>query len=110
MTTRISVEPATVRQWQLEDREFVLLDCREQDEYDFVHLPGCVLFPLSEIAEQLNDLTEYQNQTIVVYCHHGVRSQRVAHWLLGQGFASVFNMAGGIDRWSLEVDPKLPRY
>lgn len=110
MTTRTSVEPTTVRQWHLENREFVLLDCREQNEYDFAHLPGCVLYPLSGIAERLTDLTEYQNQTIVVYCHHGVRSQRVAQWLLSQGFENVFNLAGGIDRWSLEVDPQLPRY
>jgi rhodanese-related sulfurtransferase len=110
MTQRMTVEPTTVRQWQLENREFVLLDCREQDEFDFVRLPGCVLFPMSEIGGRLSELKEFQTQTMVVYCHHGVRSLRVAQWLSGNGFAEVYNLAGGIDRWSLEVDPQLPRY
>lgn len=110
MTQRMTIEPTTVRQWQLENREFVLLDCREQDEFDFVHLPGCVLLPMSEIGGRLPELNELQTQTVVVYCHHGVRSSRVAQWLSSNGFSEVYNMAGGIDRWSLEVDPQLPRY
>jgi rhodanese-related sulfurtransferase len=45
-----------------------------------------------------------------VYCHHGVRSRQVANWLRGQGFAQVQSLAGGIDRWTLEIDATLPRY
>jgi rhodanese-related sulfurtransferase len=63
MTQRMTVEPTTVRQWQLENREFVLLDCREQDEFDFVRLPGCVLFPMSEIGGRLSELKEFQTRT-----------------------------------------------
>jgi len=47
---------------------------------------------------------------LIVYCHHGVRSQRVANWLTGNGFADVASMTGGIDLWSVEVQPELPRY
>jgi rhodanese-related sulfurtransferase len=110
MTKPMTVEPVVVRQWQLENREFVLLDCREQDEYDFVHLTGSVLFPMSEIGGRLEQLMEFRDQTVVVYCHHGVRSHRVAQWLQGNGFPEVYNLAGGIDRWSSEVDPQLSRY
>jgi rhodanese-related sulfurtransferase len=46
----------------------------------------------------------------VVHCHHGGRSLRVAHWLREQGFANAQSMAGGIDRWSQEIDPSVPRY
>ncbi|MBL8854668.1 MAG: rhodanese [Planctomycetaceae bacterium] len=110
MTKRTTIEPTTVQQWHLENRDFVLLDCREQNEFDYAHLPGCRLFPMSEIGSRLTELSEFRNRTIVVYCHHGVRSLRVANWLSSNGFTDVYNMAGGIDRWSLEVDPQTPRY
>ena len=58
----------------------------------------------------MRELDALRNDEIVVYCHHGVRSRQVAHWLRGQGFAQVKSLAGGIDRWSQEIDPTLPRY
>jgi rhodanese-related sulfurtransferase len=48
--------------------------------------------------------------SVIVYCHRGVRSLQVVNWLREQGLATCQSMAGGIDRWSLEVDPKVPRY
>ena len=47
---------------------------------------------------------------LIVFCHHGVRSLNVVHWLREQGVEACRSMAGGIDRWSLEIDPKVPRY
>lgn len=88
----------------------LLLDCREQQEYELVRLEGARLIPMSELAERVEEIRDYQDQPIAVYCHHGVRSQRVAHWLAQQGFSDVSSLAGGIDRWSLEVQPSLPRY
>jgi len=90
--------------------DFLLLDCREQDEYDAVKIDGCKLYPMSQIQEQLDQLQPHQEREIVVYCHHGGRSLRVAMWLRGQGFTKSCSMSGGIDQWAQEIDQSLPRY
>ena len=90
--------------------EFLLLDCREQDEWDFVHIEGARLLPMSQIQQRIGELDEHRELEIVVYCHHGVRSLQVAFWLQQQGFSRVRSMSGGIDAWSQTVDPRLPRY
>lgn len=88
----------------------LLVDCREQHEWDLVRLEGAVLLPMSEIATRVGELAGRQDQHIVVYCHHGARSAQVANWLRGQGFAQAQSMAGGIDQWAVEIDPGLKRY
>jgi adenylyltransferase/sulfurtransferase len=90
--------------------EFLLIDCREADEYQKVHIDEARLVPMSVIQERLGELEPYRKKEIVVHCHHGGRSLKVTHWLRSQGFDFVQSMAGGIDRWAIEVDPKLPRY
>ena len=55
-------------------------------------------------------LREHEDKTIIVYCHHGVRSLKVTSLLRQHGFGSAVSMAGGIDRWSVEVDATVPRY
>ncbi|GAB4148067.1 MAG: rhodanese-like domain-containing protein [Planctomycetaceae bacterium] len=96
---------------KLDSREvFVLLDCREQVEFDFAHLEGAVFIPMSELTTRYEELAEHREQELVVYCHHGQRSLHVAHWLQNQGFTNVKSMNGGIDCWSLEIDPEIPRY
>lgn len=88
----------------------VLLDCRERNEYELVRLDSARLVPMSELAQRVGELDQLRESEIVVYCHHGVRSRQVANWLRGQGFANVKSLAGGIDRWSQEIDTTLPRY
>jgi len=105
-----SLPPSAVRQWLDDQRPFLLLDCREHVEYDFARIENSQLLPMSEIADRLDELNGYRDSPIVVYCHHGVRSLHVANWLIGNGFTQVHNLEGGIDRWSLEVDPQVPRY
>lgn len=92
------------------DEEFLLLDCRERDEYDAVHLSRSTLLPMSEIQNRVEELSAYKAGEIVVYCHHGIRSLNVAIWLRQQGYANVKSMSGGIDEWSMSVDRSLPRY
>jgi rhodanese-related sulfurtransferase len=87
-----------------------LLDVREFEENQFVALPGSLLIPLGELAERLDELEPWKSQTFVVYCHHGIRSARAVGFLRSQGFTGALNLAGGIDRWSAEVDPGAPRY
>ncbi len=58
------------------------------------------------MAEKLSN----RDETLLIQCHHGVRSARVAEFLFRNGFTHVYNLAGGIDAWSREVDPGVPRY
>ena len=90
--------------------DFLLLDCREQDEFNVARIAGSTLIPMREIPNRLSELEPFQEKRIIIHCHHGGRSSRVTNWLRQQGFASAQNMTGGIDAWSLEVDPTVPRY
>jgi adenylyltransferase/sulfurtransferase len=93
--------------WDRGDRPY-LLDVREPDEFDFVHLPGAVLMPLGDIATRSAELDP--GREIVVYCHHGVRSMRAVSYLRHIGLTGARNLTGGIEAWSLEVDPAVRRY
>ena len=90
--------------------QMVLIDCREADEYETARIEGAKLVPMSEIQQRLAELEPHRGQRVVVHCHHGGRSLRVANWLRGQGYSQAQSMAGGIDQWSQEIDPSVPRY
>ncbi len=92
------------------DGELLLVDCREPDEYAIAKIAGAKLVPMSQITERLVELDEHKERPLVVHCHHGGRSLRMVRWLREQGFATAQSMAGGIDQWSLEIDPAVPRY
>jgi len=81
---------------------------REHEELAIAALPGALHIPMREIPGCLEQLN--RDRPIVVMCHSGVRSRHVATFLLANNFKHVFNLAGGIDAWSAEVDPTLPRY
>src|SRR5690242_11382262 len=87
-----------------------LLDVREPEENQFVALPGSLLIPLGELAYRADEIEGWKNEEIVVYCHHGIRSLNAIGQLKHFGFTNLRNLAGGIDRWSTDVDPKFPRY
>ncbi len=89
---------------------FHLIDCREPDEHARVSLPGSTLLPMSEIAERVCELEGQEQSRLVVYCHLGIRSQRVAGWLREQGFERAQSLTGGIDQWAEEIDPQMVRY
>lgn len=89
---------------------FLLLDCREQSEYAVARIEGARLVPMSELTGRLGEFASYRETEIVVHCHHGGRSERVANWLRGQGFLKARTMVGGIDRWAEEIDRTVPRY
>lgn len=89
--------------------KIILVDCREPDENQYCRIEGSKLIPLSEFAERGPKELD-KNAEIYIHCHHGGRSQRACEFLEGQGFQSVANISGGIDAWSLRIDPKVPRY
>lgn len=90
--------------------DFLLLDVRERDEYELANIDGSTLLPLSELSQRAGELEPHRERHIIVYCHHGGRSGQVAEALRAGGFPRVQNMAGGIDQWSQQVDPAVPRY
>lgn len=94
------------------DTRPVVLDVREPWEVATAALAvdgaPTVNIPMHEIPQRLGELDPAQ--PVLSLCHHGVRSLQVAHFLERQGFAEVFNIAGGIDAWSREVDASVPLY
>lgn len=99
-----------VQQLLQADEDFLLIDCREPEEYELVHLDGAKLIPMRETPNRLGEIESYREKRVVVHCHHGGRSQRVVEWLREKGFNGAQNMTGGIDIWSQEIDSTLPRY
>jgi adenylyltransferase/sulfurtransferase len=91
--------------------DFLLLDVREQNEYDIVNIPGAKLLPLSIFqAKWEEELGDKKDKEIVIHCKMGGRSQQACDFLAAQGFANVSNVAGGVMAWVDQVDPSLPRY
>jgi rhodanese-related sulfurtransferase len=87
-----------------------LLDCRDPEEHNMVRIEGSTLVPMSELVDRQAEFAGLENHHTVVYCHHGVRSQRVAAWLREQGFSEVQSLAGGIDAWAEQIDLQMARY
>jgi rhodanese-related sulfurtransferase len=86
-----------------------LIDIREPEEHQICRIGGANLIPMRQISQQLERLEE-ATAPLIFFCHHGVRSLNVVEWLREQGLTDCQSMAGGIDAWSREVDPSVPRY
>ena len=87
-----------------------LLDVRQPWEHETAALPGSVLIPLDQLQARAAEVRPPAGAAVVVYCHHGIRSRSAAAFLERLGFPDVASLAGGIDAWSLCVDPHVPRY
>jgi adenylyltransferase/sulfurtransferase len=87
---------------------FTLVDVREPWEYDIAQIIGSRLIPLGELEERLTELP--REGVLVIQCHSGARSKQGARLLQQAGFANVYNLEGGIEAWSRDVDPTVPRY
>ena len=86
-----------------------LIDVREPEEFAICRIEGATLIPMRSIPQHLNELDDDGPQ-IVAICHHGVRSLSVVDWLRRNGIENCVSMAGGMDLWSVLVDPSVPRY
>lgn len=88
-----------------------LIDVREPEEFAVAHIEASGLIPMRSVPAELQRLESLADEgALMVICHHGVRSLQVVYWLRQQGLENCFSVAGGIDRWSLEIDPGVPRY
>ena len=105
------ITPQDVRKRVDSGEHITLVDVREPGEFELARIAGAELIPMRTVPAQLQHVEGLaDNAAVIVYCHHGVRSLQVVNWLREQGVAACQSMAGGIDRWSLEVDSTVPRY
>ncbi len=103
-----TIAPDQLKDMMNKDVPFVLLDVREEWEYRMVHLEGTMWIPFGELPRRCDEITP--GVEVVVYCHWGMRSLDAAFLLQQLGFKSVKSLAGGIDRWSQEIDTQILRY
>lgn len=87
-----------------------LLDVRQPEEHEYCHLPDSTLIPLPELPSRVDEVHPPEGALVVVYCHHGVRSLSGAAILMRAGHENVASLAGGIEAWSVRIDPAVPRY
>jgi rhodanese-related sulfurtransferase len=105
----LEISPLQVKDLLAGGAPIQLIDVREPAEHAICHIEGGRLIPMQTIPAHLQEL-DGDERLVVVLCHHGVRSLSVVDWLRRQGVENCQSMAGGIDRWSLEIDPAVPRY
>jgi rhodanese-related sulfurtransferase len=89
-------------------RSLTLLDVREPEELAHGFIDGAVFIPMMELPDRLHELEP--GASIIAICRTGGRSGRAAEFLLAQGFADVWNLAGGMNAWALEIDPACRPY
>jgi rhodanese-related sulfurtransferase len=104
----LEITPAETKQRLDLGEKLLLVDVREPWESEICRIEGARLIPMGSIPANLQTLDA--GEDVVCYCHHGVRSFDVAVWLRAQGVERARSLAGGIERWSLEIDPQVPRY
>lgn len=104
----MEITPREVKELLSREDNCFLVDVREQREHDTARMDGATLIPLRDIPSNLARFE--QASEIVLFCHHGMRSLDAAAWLRSQGVEGARSMAGGIERWAVEVDPRIPRY
>ena len=107
MTTP-SIDVATLRDRRVAGEDLVILDVREPTELLRAAIPDVLAIPMAQIPARRDEIP--RDRVLVVMCHHGGRSERVTQFLRAQGFDHAVNLAGGIDAWSREIDPTIPRY
>ena len=105
----MEITPTELKEYlAIADPAPLLLDVRDDGEFALCHLPGSRHIPMDRIPQAQEALDP--EREIIVICHHGMRSARVASYLQQIGFSKVFNLAGGIHAWACEIDPSMPTY
>ncbi len=108
MSLPSDISVAELKRMRDAQTDFTLLDVRDDDELATAAITGALHIPMPEVPARLQDVPS--DGDVVVMCHSGGRSERVATYLRQNGYASVANLAGGIDAWSQQIDSSVPRY
>jgi rhodanese-related sulfurtransferase len=109
VTLDYEITPEELKALLDSNSDVVVLDVRESWEIQTASLAGSTNIPMGDIPARFSEELDPEKR-IVVVCHHGVRSMNVTAWLRQHGFDDVQSLRGGIDRWSREIDPKVPLY
>jgi rhodanese-related sulfurtransferase len=104
----IEILPREVKARMDRGEQFLFVDVREPWEHQTAHIEGAKLIPLGQIPANFGELDAAED--VVLFCHHGMRSLDAAAWLRSQGVEGARSMTGGIERWAVEIDPKVPHY
>ncbi len=104
----LEIDAAVLADYRARAERHLVLDVREPWETGICALDGSLKIPMGEIPARVQELP--RDEILVVICHHGQRSLRVAAWLRGQGLARAASLAGGIDAWASAYDPGMARY
>ncbi|MCK6472746.1 MAG: hypothetical protein L6R28_13470 [Planctomycetes bacterium] len=104
-----TITPAELKRKIDAGEEIRLIDVREQQEWEHCRIEGAEWKPLSQARVWIGEI-DPTGGPYVFYCHHGMRSGQVCMYLAQQGAQQAYNLTGGIDRWSLDVDSSVPRY
>jgi rhodanese-related sulfurtransferase len=103
--------PAEVKQRLASGESICLIDVRQPEEHKIASIAGAELIPMNTVPAAIQDLEAKADEAaLIVFCHHGMRSLNVVNWLRGQGITACQSMSGGIDQWSIDIDPSVPRY
>ncbi len=105
----ISVPEAAKRHGE-KQHDFVLIDIREPEELDICSVEGAIHIPMGDLASRINEIDADEDTTIALICHTGRRSLNATLFMHQQGLAGTRSVAGGIEWWSLRIDPSVPRY
>lgn len=102
------ISPFELKEMLLKEEGIKLVDVREKWEHNIARIVGSELVPLGTFSEQYKKLNI--NEKIVVFCHHGTRSYSACQFMIRNGFKNVYNLEGGINAWSQEIDKSIPLY
>lgn len=104
----LDASPQELRSWLASDEGVQLVDVRTEQEREICRIAEARWIPMADLESRFQELDP--GQRVVVHCHHGPRSTRATAWLREHGYPMAFNLAGGIDAWSEQIDPSVPRY
>lgn len=107
----LEIAPREVKRLIEAGEKIHLIDVREPFEYQLARIDGSELIPMNTVPVVLQNLDAKAGEaTLIVFCHHGMRSLTVVNWLRQQGVDACQSMSGGIHQWSCEIDPAVPAY
>ena len=104
----LEMDVTELDRWKQQGKPFTLLDVRQASELDMASVPGALHIPMREVQARIREIP--RDRPIIVMCHVGERSARIARFLVTDGFAQVYNLEGGIDDYALRVDQSVGRY